>query len=305
MVHTTYNVNGTQLTLQIKRDDQINAYISGNKWRKTTLQLDHITRENLQGIITCGGPWSNHLLATAVAAHTRGIASLGVVRGDYYPDINPTLSFAMRMGMQLYFLPNKTYSEFIKNPGPLIAEKNWLDYYFVPPGGDNEAGVLGCQSIVTEVLESDSKPDIWLIPAGYGTTAAGVVSALDYPCEVWIYPAVSEKKEYARLLKKCNQLTSRASIRIMPPHRCSFGKLDQQLVDFIQDFYRQTDILLDPIYNGKMLASFTTSYDDSLSDKHILAYHSGGLFGWTGMVHQYHRRHQFSFIPLKYRMGPN
>jgi 1-aminocyclopropane-1-carboxylate deaminase len=66
----------------IKRDDMIHPLISGNKWRKLKYVLQKAQAEGKTHLITFGGAYSNHLLATAAAAARFGFKSTGFVRGE-------------------------------------------------------------------------------------------------------------------------------------------------------------------------------------------------------------------------------
>ena len=61
--------------LFIKRDDLIHPFISGNKWRKLKYNLIKARNENKTHLVTFGGAYSNHLLATAAAGAKFGIIS--------------------------------------------------------------------------------------------------------------------------------------------------------------------------------------------------------------------------------------
>ena len=52
----------------IKRDDLIHPIISGNKWRKLKYILEKARVEQKTHLVTFGGAYSNHLMATAAAA---------------------------------------------------------------------------------------------------------------------------------------------------------------------------------------------------------------------------------------------
>src|ERR1700749_1848574 len=66
----------------IKRDDLIHPIISGNKWRKLKYILLKAQSENKNHLVTFGGAFSNHLLATAATAAKFGFKSTGFVRGE-------------------------------------------------------------------------------------------------------------------------------------------------------------------------------------------------------------------------------
>ena len=59
--------NKRNVNLFIKRDDLIDNDVSGNKWRKLKYNIEHVVQNNLKGILTFGGAFSNHIAATAFA----------------------------------------------------------------------------------------------------------------------------------------------------------------------------------------------------------------------------------------------
>src|SRR6201996_8781395 len=70
------------LKVFIKRDDLIHPTISGNKWRKLKYLLQKALAENKKHLVTFGGAYSNHLLATAAAGAKFGFKTTGIVRGE-------------------------------------------------------------------------------------------------------------------------------------------------------------------------------------------------------------------------------
>jgi 1-aminocyclopropane-1-carboxylate deaminase len=71
-----------ELQVFIKRDDLIHPIISGNKWRKLKYILKQAQSKNKIHLVTFGGAYSNHLLATAAAAAKFGFKATGIVRGE-------------------------------------------------------------------------------------------------------------------------------------------------------------------------------------------------------------------------------
>ncbi len=58
-----------------------------------------------------GGAYSNHIAATAYAAHLFGLKSIGIIRGEELAgkSLNPTLAKAQSLGMQLHFVSRHEY----------------------------------------------------------------------------------------------------------------------------------------------------------------------------------------------------
>jgi len=89
------------LSLWIKRDDLIDPYISGNKWRKLKYLLEDAAEKKKNHLVTFGGAYSNHLVATAAAAARSGLQATAFVRGEEV--VNEMLVLCKLYGMQLIF----------------------------------------------------------------------------------------------------------------------------------------------------------------------------------------------------------
>ena len=75
------NLDGVQIT--IKREDLLHNTVSGNKFRKLKYNLDQATREGYNSLLTFGGPFSNHLAATA-AATNKIVKTISIDGADTY-----------------------------------------------------------------------------------------------------------------------------------------------------------------------------------------------------------------------------
>jgi 1-aminocyclopropane-1-carboxylate deaminase len=71
-------------------------------------------------------------------------------------------------------------------------------------------------------------------------------------------------------------------------HFGGFGKINAELVQFMNEFYAETNIPLDPIYTAKMFYGLVEMAKAEEFEKgtKILAIHTGGLQGIKGMNHR-------------------
>src|SRR5689334_9429383 len=104
-------LDGTGVQLLLKRDDLIHPDFPGNKWRKLKYNLRAAGEQNHTTLLTFGGAFSNHLLATAAAGHHFGFATVGIVRGEEHLPLNPVLARATALGMTLAYLDRAGYRE--------------------------------------------------------------------------------------------------------------------------------------------------------------------------------------------------
>src|SRR5271154_2093669 len=98
------------LTVFVLRDDLIHPYISGNKWRKLKYNIEEFQHSGKEYMLTMGGAYSNHIVATAAAGKEFGIKTIGIIRGNELDkNANPVLRFAKDCGMELIFISREEY----------------------------------------------------------------------------------------------------------------------------------------------------------------------------------------------------
>lgn len=281
-----------EIEIWIKRDDLIHQKISGNKWRKLELNIKEAKRKKLP-LLTFGGPFSNHIAATAFACSSSDIKSIGIIRGDEFSELNHTLDLANKNGMQLHFVTREEY-QLKSEPAFLQSLKQKFgDFHFVPEGGANKEGVRGSRNIRKEVQVDF---DLLCCTAGTGTTAAGILSALNTNEQLEVYPALKGggylEIEILKMLqledspKLLEQKKSQLEL-INDYHFGGFAKLKpmKELVDFVNWFYKEFGISLDLIYNGKMMFGVFDRIKKGRYKKgtNLVAIHCGGLQGNEGM----------------------
>ena len=137
------------ISVSIKRDDLIHPLISGNKWRKLKYLLKKAAHENKTHLVTFGGAFSNHLLATAAAATKFGFRSTGIVRGEQAD--NDTLFFCKLHGMQLIFVDRESYRDKYALFDQYFGDDE--SAFFIDEGGASPQGAQGCAELVDELTE--------------------------------------------------------------------------------------------------------------------------------------------------------
>jgi len=287
-----------KIRLEIKRDDLLHPHISGNKYRKLFYNLIEARKKGFTRLLTFGGAYSNHIAATAAAGKEGGFETIGIIRGDelgkHLAEVlqnNPTLAFAASQGMKFHFIDRKTYREQKENPEFLRAlEQMFGPFYMIPQGGTNELGVQGAAEILSP---ADKIFDYITTAVGTGGTMAGLIRASSPQQTVLGFPALKENflhRDIAAYTTKTNwQL-------VRDYHLGGFAKINADLIRFINDFYRQTGIPLDPVYTGKMMFGLMDMIekDRFAPGTSILAIHTGGLQGTDGM----NRRLRQKGLPL-------
>ena len=276
-----------QLQVWIKRDDLIHTGISGNKWRKLEYSILAAREGGKRQVLTFGGAFSNHVVATAIACKANGLSSIGMIRGEAHQSLNPTLRQAVEAGMQLKYLDRGLYKQ-KESPSFLAQLKvRYPDAFIVPEGGANAEGVKGCRKIISEV---PFQPDYVLCSAGTGTTAAGLLSEMEEG-ELIVLPAIKGalglKQDILTFSKKAN-VTSKLKM-VHDFHFGGYAKVKAELVTFVNRFYADFQIPLDLIYTAKMAYGFweLLKQDYFPPNSKVLLIHTGGLQGNKGMMERY------------------
>lgn len=267
----------------VKRDDLIHPFISGNKWRKLKYTLRRASIEQKQHLVTFGGAYSNHLLATACAGAKFHFQTTGVVRGEQVE--NETLMLCRLFGMNLIFMDRLSYRD-----KPAIFEQlfgNDGGAFFIDEGGAGNEACKGCAELV---MELENQYDHIFCAAGTGTTAAGILRGLQDNHSAAMLHAVPVLKEGTFIRSAIERYFEQPPVFCVHSdyHFGGYAKTEPLLLKFMQEFSARTGILLDPVYTGKMLFAV---YDLIRADyfkpgSRILAVHTGGLLGLFGMTRQ-------------------
>lgn len=272
--------------LAIKRLDLVHAGASGNKFFKLKYNLEKAKSEGKTSILTFGGAFSNHIYATAESAQTENLSALGLIRGERTEPLNTTLAHAEKLGMQLHFIDRKSYRNKTEPEFLDSLKEKFGDFYLIPEGGTNELAIAGTQEILD--LE-DRKFSHICSSIGTGGTFAGLYSSLSKHQKMLGFSSLKGDfihQEIADLLEK-HELSSLGSYEIFTHyHFGGYAKYKQELIDFIWWFYESFDIVLDPIYTGKMAFGIWNLIQKDYFSKgsKILMIHSGGLQGNAGFT---------------------
>ena len=275
------------IQLFIKREDLIHPFVSGNKFRKLKYNIQEAQKQQKETLLTFGGAFSNHIAATAVAGKLAGIKTVGIIRGEELGiDLektlasNATLRTASQNGMQLHFVTRKEYRHKTAQIVIDSLKNQFGDFYLVPEGGTNELAVKGCEEILTK---EDEKFDYICSAVGTGGTISGLINSTKEHQKVLGFPALKGDflcQEIQPFIDKNKNWSL-----IHKYHFGGYAKYNSTLISFMNQFYEETQILLDPIYTGKMVFGILdlVKKNSFQSKSTIVAIHTGGLQGIEGI----------------------
>jgi len=269
-------ITGSGIIADILRLDRIDPVISGNKWFKLKYYLEQTVASPHKTLLTFGGAYSNHILATAAAANKCGLKSIGIIRGEEPKALSSTLRSASAYGMELNFISRAEYQ--LKNENDFIQELQvkFGDAVIIPEGGAGPAGVKGAREI-WQLVDRNLYSHV-MAAAGTATMVAGLAAeSLEHQQIIGI-----------PVLKGFDPLTlppflnTKPGIKWFPQyHFGGYAKANPELFRFMNSWYQQTGIPSDFVYTGKLFYAV----QDLLNHKQfqpgsrLLVIHSGGLQG--------------------------
>ncbi|RIA31358.1 1-aminocyclopropane-1-carboxylate deaminase [Ectopseudomonas oleovorans] len=279
------------IELACLRLDLIDPLVSGNKWFKLAAHLRAAEASAAQGVISLGGAHSNHLHALAAAGKRFGFATVGLLRGE--PQRTPTIDDLQALGMQLHWLGYAGYrarhqADFWQ---PWLAR--YPGFHPVGEGGLSLAGAEGCGAMV-EMVQAQlqrigwSDFDAWWLPAGTGTTLAGLV--LGEQGQRLVYGALAVPASHG-VAAQVAALLDEAQVagqgyRLVEAARGGFARLDEPLRQFILRTEQDCGLPLEPVYTGKALLALR----DFCGSGHLprgsrlIFVHTGGLQGRRALM---------------------
>ena len=269
----------------IKRDETIDPYLSGNKYRKLYTLLE-TPKNKFTKLISYGGTQSNAMLALAAICknkewqfiyYTKTISP--VIKKQEYGNYYEALS----LGMDIVELEYDLYKEYIAGLRVDLDEKILL----IDQGGADTRAKEGLEVLARELREQFKEKeylDIKAIatPSGTGTTA--LYLALSLP-EYTIYTtpcigSVGYLKEQMLALHKI----PKNLIILEPKKKYHFAKLYDEFFDIYKRL-KESGVEFDLLYAPSMWLSLLENTRES-----VLYIHSGGLSGNRSMFERYKRK---------------
>ena len=284
-------LKNSSVRLFVRREDLIHPFVSGNKFRKLRYNLIEAKQQKYSKLLTFGGAYSNHIAAVAYAGKLNGFETIGVIRGDELEANwanNPTLQFANLCGMQFEFVSREAYRNKTDDLFLEGLKLKFDDFYTIPEGGTNDLAVKGCKEILTEL---DNEFEYVCVSVGTGGTISGIINGSFDGQKIIGFPALKGDfliKDICNFAKKDNWSLN------LDYHFGGYGKVTPELILFINSFFEENNIPLDPIYTGKMVYGVMDLIEKDFFEKgsKILLIHTGGLQGIEGMNKELERKKQ-------------
>lgn len=268
-----------QLSVDVLRLDLIHPVVSGNKWFKLKQYLQLAKQIAKTTLITYGGAYSNHIVATAAAANLHGLKSAGIIRGEEPVAWSPTLTAAKEYGMQLFFITRENY-RLKKIPPEIFNSFEETESIFIPEGGYGQLGASGAKDIL---LQTEAAGYSHIVTAvGTGTTLAGLAMAVSPYQKVIGIPVLKNAFSLEEEIKALLPPAKNASFQLIHDyHFGGYAKRSAAVISFMNDFYGKTGIPTDFIYTGKTFLGVFDLFEKGYftSRDKVMLLHTGGLQG--------------------------
>lgn len=288
--HPLFNKHNVQV--KVKRDDIIHPVISGNKWRKLKYNLQQVKQsQNINGVVSFGGCYSNHIHALAFACFEQNIPCVGIIRGEEDNTNNFTLSWAKHWGMKLCFVDRKTYRR--RHDSDYLEElkQQFPHYFIVPEGGSNKLAIAGVSEVVSELIQQ-TEFDTLITPVGSGGTLAGLIVGDQLNDITHNILGITVLKNAAYLedeIKSLLPITVNKHTKwqlLTEFHRGGYAKFSSKDAERILEFSQITGVDFEPVYSGKMILAFLDLLEQGyfINGERIVLLHTGGMQGLGGMI---------------------
>lgn len=286
----TLSVRICSANVGVLRLDKIDDIGSGNKYFKLKYNLQQARNDGYQRLISFGGAYSNHIHALALAGAKQGFETVGLIRGERTEPLNDTLKDAVDAGMQLHYL---TRTDYRRRHDPDFIDQLSQQFpgcYWIPEGGSNLLGVRGCMDIADYI---DDTTQLIILPCATAVSLAGVAAACPRQKVLGISVLKNAFDLEYRVSAYLKELVDAGFLQKQPEnwsiqhgyHCGGYARVNIALSEFMQQFERDTDIPIEPVYSGKMFYAIHELLADGTIDgaTHIVAIHTGGMQGLRGL----------------------
>ena len=264
----------------VKRDDLVDPFLSGNKFRKLHALLE-TPNEKYTKIISYGGTQSNAMLAIAALCKQKSWEST-----YYSKPLNETIKeqkygnffLALELGMQHIEIEHTMYRDFIASLRVGIDDKTFL----IDQGGASVLAEKGLKILATEIKDADLAVKSLAIPSGTGTSALFLAQSLpEY--KVYTIACVGTTEYLKEQMKALAPIPDNLFI-LEGSEKYHFAK---PYLEFIT-LYKQlldTGIEFDLLYSPLMWKVILEQVEED-----ILYIHSGGVSGNRSMLKRYEKK---------------
>jgi 1-aminocyclopropane-1-carboxylate deaminase len=269
-----------KISVAVLRLDKIHPIVSGNKLFKLHYFLQQAISSSHKTIVTFGGAYSNHLVATAFACQATGLKSISIVRGEKPAQLSTTLQHCINYGMQLKFISREAYSKKEEDDFLAALKNEWGECIIIPEGGYHALGAKGA-ALIYDLIKDNSYTHI-CTATGTATTLAGLLlnGGDKKIISVPVLKGMNDIEERINFLFGNNFKPGMLQI-FNNYHFGGYAKKTQELTNFMNYLWQQHQLPTDFVYTAKLFFGVFDKIKNNYFEEHsnILCLHTGGLQG--------------------------
>ncbi len=264
----------------VKRDDLIDPFLAGNKYRKLYTLL--YSAENLYNtVISYGGSQSNAMLAISAMCkqkdwkfiyYTKPLSQTQKEQkiGNYFN--------ATQLGMEHREIENELYKDFISTLRLNLDAKTVI----IDQGGADTMALDGLKVLAQEIKDANLEFDAIATPSGTGTTALYLALVLpEY--KIYTTPSIGDKSYLLEQMRALQTIPSNLIV-LEPSKKYHFAKPYREFIDIYTKLLK-TKIEFDLLYAPLLWKTLLEQTDEK-----ILYIHSGGVSGNESMLERYKKK---------------
>lgn len=266
----------------IKRDDLIDPYLAGNKYRKLYTLLT-TPKEQLTKIISYGGTQSNAMLAIAAMCKKKGWEFLYYTKplsGFLKEQKRGNYADALVLGMQHIEIEEELYRESITQLRLNLDATTVI----IDQGGAVASAEIGVNVLATEIREQNPDVKVIATPSGTGTTALFLACALpEY--KVYTTPSIGDVMYLKEQMQALHEIPSNLII-LEPKRKFHFAKPYREFYEIYKKL-QKSGVEFDLLYAPSLWMALLEQTKEK-----ILYIHSGGVSGNESMLERYSKKFQ-------------
>ncbi len=264
-----------RLKVDVLRLDKMHLILGGNKWMKLRGFLQKAVAEGKAGILTKGGPWSNHIHACAWACMELRLPLQVWIKGHAGLQ-NAMLADVQSWGVNIQFINrNQFYDE---SAAGVFAAENNLQY--IPMGGADEPGVQESSRFLQEL----HLPTYNYAVCGVGTaTTFGGLAFVphNFATIVGIDAGTADQAVSEKIKSWQKQLLNKKLILNQDYSFSGFARHTPALIHFANQLYLESAMPTDIVYTAKLMYAVKSLAQVGFfkEESSVMVLHSGGLQG--------------------------
>ncbi len=272
---TKINLDGRDFL--VKRDDLIDPYLAGNKYRKLYTLLQTPSK-NLNTIISYGGTQSNAMLAIGAMCKEKGWEFIYYTKPLSQKQREENIgnfSISLSLGMKHIEIEHELYRDYIASLSLNLDEKTFI----IDQGGAVKEARIGLEVLAREIKKQNPDVKSLATPSGTGTTALFLALALpEY--RVYTTPSVGDTKYLKEQMSALAKIPPNLII-LQPKRKYHFAKPYLEFIEIYKKLLSE-GIEFDLLYAPSLWQCLLEQTDEK-----ILYIHSGGVSGNKSMLKRY------------------